>query len=386
MSMQKWLSARSSVLKKALYVVCMLLGLGWAKINEGTSASPQSLNAEQLLPFAPPVSTESWFFLSIAGMKCADGSETGIGINLASQSSGKLLVYLEGGGGCWNVGTCRDRFHIQNANLHGFNATTLEQVMISGAPQYNPPIPKNHGSHGIWDRNSTENPFSEYNYIYIPYCTADFHMGNRPDSQIDGLSHVGYANMTKALGYLAGAFSPTTTTDIVLTGGSAGGIGALWNFPQAQAIFGMIPVTLIAESGPPLPAPYLSPALEEAWRSAWGLDDTKEADAPSTHLFPYLRWIAQNHPSNRLGFVEMTGDATVALFLGIPLIGKNSLSNGLFELRQQLHQTTHNVSFFLIPSISHDYLHQDPSSWPTPSNPFGHSGLSLNEWIRFMMK
>lgn len=382
MSMIKLMLNRWSVSSRYLCVVFVLLGLGWSRVHDQAGVDPHSPMIAQSPLGLNHSSPETWLFIPIDGMTCADGSATGIGVNFANYSSGKLLVYLSAGGGCWSASTCKDSLHVQNANLNGFDATTLQQVMVSGATQYSPPLPKNHGAHGIWDRSSAANPFQDYNYVYIPYCTADFHAGNYPNSPMSGLSHVGYVNMTKALTYLAGVFSPSSTNEVVLMGGSAGGFGALWNFPQAQSIFGMIPVTLIAESGPPLPAPYLRPALEESWRIAWRLDETKHANATSTHLFPYAQWMAQAYPNNKLYFVAMTGDITLSLFLGISLIGPNSLSNGLFSIRQQLQGSADNVRFFLVPALVHGYIHQDPESWPSPSTPFGDKQMSLGNWMR----
>jgi hypothetical protein len=374
------------MLKQCAYAALMLMGIGCGGSEEGSGCGVEPASISQGIQGDPPPSSGTWSFLPIAGMACADGSATGIGINLATRPSGKLLIYLEGGGGCWDVATCRNPVHVRNANLSGFDATTFQQVMVTGAPRYSPPLPPNHGAHGLWDRTTAANPFERYDYVYIPYCTADFHMGALPHSPADGLSHVGYVNMERALAYLSQRFTPSSTAKVVLSGSSAGGFGALWNFPQTQDAFGRIPVTLIAESGPPLPAPYLTPSLEEAWRVAWGLDGAKPAVAPSTHLFPYLRWAAQTYPDNRMGFIAVTGDVTLASFLDVWLVGENSLSNGLFALRQQLRQTSSNVDFFFVPGFVHQYLHQDPSTWPTTSPPFGSAKMSLSSWMRLQVE
>ena len=119
---------------------------------------------------------------------------------------------------------------------------------------------------------------------------------------------MGYRNMTRALAYLSTRFTAESQKQVVLCGGSAGGFGALWNFSQTQAAFGAIPVTLVAESGPPpCRLRFLSPRWEESWRLAWGSMEPKSAAAPSTHLFPYAQWLARTYPSHKLAFVEMTG-------------------------------------------------------------------------------
>ena len=117
-------------------------------------------------------------------MTCANGSATGIGINLAIRSNSRLLIYLEGGGGCWDATTCKDSLHVQNSNLSGFGATDFEQVMVTGSAKYVPAIAPGYGATGIGDRTSTANPYKDYNYAYIPYCTADFHEGNLPNPAV----------------------------------------------------------------------------------------------------------------------------------------------------------------------------------------------------------
>lgn len=392
------------MLRRCVLLACVMLGIGCGGVEAefnvyanqvgvsrmlgitaatSQAGAPPSTGFPQESPLAP---AEAWSFVPVAGMKCANGSATGFGINLSTRSNGRLLIYLEGGGGCWDAATCKDSLHIQNANLNGFDAITLQRVMVSGVSDYAPPIPPNYGSMGIWDRASVANPFKDHNYVYIPYCTADFHAGKYPNSPADGLSHVGYENMTAALAYLTGIFTASSTTQVVLSGESAGGFGALWNFPQTQAAFGDIPVVLIASSGPPLPEPYLSASMEEAWREAWGLDGAKSAAAPSTHLFPYLQWVARTYQNRKLDFIEMTGDFAISIALGIPLFGPNSLGKGLFDARQRMQRIAPNVGFFLVPSVAHGCLHQDPGNWPAPSVPYGHANLSLNDWIELHIR
>ena len=82
---------------------------------------------------APVGNAADGSFVSLSGMACADGNATGIGVNLARRASGKLLIYLEGGGGCWDVTTCWDSLHVQNANQGGFDAAAFQQVMVTGS-------------------------------------------------------------------------------------------------------------------------------------------------------------------------------------------------------------------------------------------------------------
>jgi hypothetical protein len=231
--------------------------------------------------------SETWTWVPFASAICANDSPTGIGVNLTSRSS-RVLIYLEGGGGCWDAGSCADQNLVQNANLNGFDETTFRQFLITGASQYNPPIAANYGGTGLWNRADINNPFKDYNYVYVPYCTADFHSGNSPRSPITGRSHVGAANYTAFLDRLVPTFA--AAEKVVLSGSSAGGFGANWNYQRTRAAFGSVPVVLLDQSGPPLPFKnsdgkvLLPQALQDKWAAAWNLDATKPVSSRGTML------------------------------------------------------------------------------------------------------
>src|SRR5262245_8798339 len=51
---------------------------------------------------APP---EQWTWVPFDNAFCANGSTTGIGVNLTDKSK-RVIVYFEGGGACWSDVTC----------------------------------------------------------------------------------------------------------------------------------------------------------------------------------------------------------------------------------------------------------------------------------------
>jgi hypothetical protein len=80
-------------------------------------------------------------------------------------------------------------------------------------------------------------------------------------------------------------------------------------------------VDVIDDSGPFLPAPYLTDALEDQWRAAWGLDANLPPDCPScldelTNLFPHF---AAAMPNSRGALLSYTRDPVISIFLGISL-------------------------------------------------------------------
>src|SRR5690606_24401771 len=47
-----------------------------------------------------------WTWVPVDGMRCANGEPTGIGVNLAPGGARRMLIYLIGGGACWDQRSC----------------------------------------------------------------------------------------------------------------------------------------------------------------------------------------------------------------------------------------------------------------------------------------
>ena len=90
--------------------------------------------------------------------------------------------------------------------------------------------------------------------VFIPYCTGDVFAGDRRDVDVSrsvrSQQFVGYSNMTRFLEHIAPTFSDAD--QVLLTGFSAGGFGALLNYDQTKEIFGDTPVYMVDDSGIPL--------------------------------------------------------------------------------------------------------------------------------------
>jgi hypothetical protein len=216
-------------------------------------------NAECGLNTTGPIDApaRTWTWVPFPNAYCADGSTTGIGVN-PGDAGGRLVIYLMGGGACWDEITCyqaRTAFHIEG----GYDAAefAVDQVLLSAS---------------LFDRNDAANPFRNDSFVFVPYCTGDVHTGNNPNANYGGriTHHVGYRNMTAFLARIVPTFS--SVSRVILSGSSAGGYGALSNWWQTQQAFGALRVDLIDDSGPPLPPPYATEDLEQTWRTAWNLD------------------------------------------------------------------------------------------------------------------
>ena len=120
--------------------------------------------APSIAPSGAPIEApfETWTWIDFPGAVCMDGSPTGIGVNLTDRSD-RVLIFLEGGGGCWDYETCYQLN--MAANINGYT----EQDFF-GEALYNQ-VP-------LFDRTDLRNAFQEASYIYVPYCTGDVHSGD----------------------------------------------------------------------------------------------------------------------------------------------------------------------------------------------------------------
>lgn len=213
-------------------------------------------------PVKDPITApdDAWTWVPIKGTRCANGSETGIGVNLTKKSK-KAVVYLMGGGACWDAASCG--FGLA-ANLNGYTDGNFK----SDIGKY--------GSTGPFDRTDAQNPFKDYSFFFVPYCTGDVHAGNKISKYGDKTyAHVGYVNMTYNLERIVPTLKAAGVDYAIMSGSSAGGFGALWNFPRFQDALGAgTHVDIIDDGGPPLRPAYMPTELQEQWNGAWGLDTT----------------------------------------------------------------------------------------------------------------
>ncbi len=203
-----------------------------------------------------------WQWVDVEGTECIDGSPTGVGVRYGEGDG--LVVYFEGGGGCFDFATC-SLFYASFANFDENAFDLLVPTLLSS---------------GIF-ADAPGNPVRDWSFVYVPYCTGDVHAGARDDAEVPGFvgSHqfVGYRNFGLDLERIGPTFADPS--HVLVTGISAGGYGAAYNYDRIATAYGYadIPVTLLDDSGPPMSDEYIAPCLQEQWRDLWSLDDTLPA-------------------------------------------------------------------------------------------------------------
>jgi Pectinacetylesterase len=348
-------------MRPRLLPALLLLALAGA-CRSGTKAP-----AEDTRPVSTP--EETWTWVGFPGARCMDGSATGIGVS-RSQRSDRVLIFLEGGGACFNAVSCER----MTANLDGYGGREFHAAARAG------------GLQGVFNRSNPDNPFRDWSYVYVPYCSGDVHAGSNPEGP-RGRVHVGYRNIGLYLQRLVPTFP--AASQVVLAGSSAGGFGAAFNYDRVQRAFGRVPVALLDDSGPMFSPAFLRPCLERTWREAWALDASLPPDCPECRtaeggLARVLPYLARKYPERRLGLITSDADAVIRSYFGFGYsagcdapagMPAEDFRAGVAALRKQL-GTSAGFRLYTPTSQKHVFLHDEPLGASQVD------GVRLTDWLR----
>jgi len=212
-----------------------------------------------------------------------------------SKRSEKLLIYFNGGGACWFGKQCDLK---SKPNTH-FPFAEMEQ---------NDP----RSMDGIFALGNDENPFADYDMVFLPYCTGDVHVGGgKMDytyTSSDGKSvtvptyHVGYKNSTMVLNWVYDNIR--SPEQILVAGSSAGAIGSSFYSGLIAAHYANVPVTLIADAAGGYNSPRL-PRVFNAWNTASILPDWKEYKGKTNDNLTFENfYIASANHNNNLTIAQ----------------------------------------------------------------------------------
>jgi hypothetical protein len=182
---------------------------------------------------------------------CAHGTPYAYWVHPGTRND--LLVYLQGGGGCWNADTCRD----DGREFNGFYDSRVSEN----------DRPARDG--GLLNLTHPENPFSDYTIVYAPVCTGDVHWGQNTYTYEDAdegdvtIHFNGFINTQAAIQW---AYANVPEPDSVfVTGCSAGSAGSIVHAPY---IIEHYPDTRVAQFGDSLSLILAGPAdLQIDWHA-----------------------------------------------------------------------------------------------------------------------
>jgi hypothetical protein len=279
-------------------------------------------------PTLPPLLTDgtpltaperTWTYIEFPDTKCRDGSPAGISVSL-SKTSKKVLMYLEGGGACFDANTCN---LASSANVEGSNLTAL----FAPGTGANINSARKALTEGIFDRTKTQNPIRDWNIVYVPYCTGDTHAGTR-ESPVDvpgtlaprNQWFVGQLNIRKFLNRIVPTFPDAE--DVLLAGVSAGGYGTLSNLVLVQRAFPNVKVKHVNDSGAPLTTAASPECLQQKFRELWRVDlSACGSSCPKQNDYTQdnALFLAKFFSDRPAGFIDTTEDEVISSFLGTGL-------------------------------------------------------------------
>jgi hypothetical protein len=130
--------------------------------------------------------------------RCLDGSPGAFYWRpaLASSGSGKFAIFLEGGGLCAHNSSCTGRSHTGLGSSTSYPKTA--DVEAEGS---------------VLSSNATENPYWDYNSVFVKYCSGDMWAGQRQGAGDDTYG-LYFVRTDAVLLCLAGTTTITATTPV----------------------------------------------------------------------------------------------------------------------------------------------------------------------------
>jgi hypothetical protein len=309
------------------------------------------------LPLGAPIVAplDTWTWVDFPDSSCDDGTPTGIGI-LPSSTSSNVLVFLNGGGACWSYETC----FVLNTSTHGpFGAAqfaSLAGVSLTGT---------------IFDHADADNPFKDYSDVFVPYCTGDLHAGNAvttytSDSDARTVHHAGHANILSYLARLAATFP--APGQLAITGSSAGGGGALFNYPTFRSYWPEAQMVLIDDSLPLFEKDGIPPDTRAAWYQSWNLGalvDPICGAGCQNDLSLFMTAVATRYPGDRMALLSSEEDSTVSAYFQV---SESDYAVDLTALATDVLDPLGHFDHFFVAGTSHTML-GSPGSFTAGTTP-----------------
>lgn len=318
-----------------------------------------------VMPMSDPLDAPAgqWTWFDIDGATCDDGSTTGIALNPGT--SDNLIVFMMGGGACWDYTTC----FVANTAAHGPFSTaqwSQSQDWWGGT---------------ILDRNDANNPYADWSMVFVPYCTGDLHGGDKVVTYVQGgtlskdYHHTGHTNIVADLSHLAPTFP--TPTKVVVSGASAGGGGTLMNYPTFKAYWPDAKMQLLDDSLPLMEGDAIQPWLRETWTDTWDLHPLLDGICPDcSDDFSRLHVrLAEKWPDDRMAVLSSEQDATISGYL---LMSGPHYQDALTQLDQDVFANSPTWKRFFVNGNSHTMV-GDPRDFHTSD------GHELWPWLTAMV-
>jgi hypothetical protein len=277
----------------------------------------------------------------------------------------KLMIYFQGGGGCWDAATCDP-----HSKVRMFKPAVADREQPYRA--------------GLLDPANPENPVRGYTKVFVPYCTADLHLGARtvaydiPASRTDSahlfeIHHSGTANAMAAIDW-AFAHVPSPRT-ILVTGESAGSVPT----PVYAAVMSKhYPRARVVALGDGSGAFGDASGITRSWR---GLPFLRSLNAlpgldSATLTYPGLYGLAARS-SSRISVAEINSaeDSTQSFYLRTVDPSSPKVSTLLAQNYAAIKRDVPSFRSFTVPGVVHTMIPR-PQFYTTSVD-----GVRLRDWV-----
>lgn len=323
---------------------------------------------------------KTWTWIDNVNMFSRTGETMGYGVSM-NKDSKKLLIYLEGGGACFNGLTC-----LTNPN----GISTEDQADNVNAIG---------NGRKIMSRANENNRFKDWNFVYVPYVTGDVHMGNNPSVDVPELGPqnqkmVGSANITAIVNDLVEYAKRNDFEEILVTGVSAGGFGVYLSFIQVADAFPNTELSAIVDSGPifmntDLFTQCFDDIINDLWKVPFPTDISEHVNGTYTFqpqaIYEYM---SNKYPDANFGLLSNYHDGVIRYFYGFPkggcigipgIVSEGEYKDALLELESAVDHLP-NWSFYFTEGTGHTYL--GDSSYENKEV----NGVVLMDWVSEITK
>ncbi|HET6333627.1 MAG TPA: pectin acetylesterase-family hydrolase [Polyangiales bacterium] len=325
-----------------------MAGTGGTAMTMRPEASIRNPKYQSLAPAMgealPKMTTGAWTWVAPEGAVSRDGTPAGFFYKVSKTGSKNLLIYMAGGGVCADGFFCNMNPPNKDASLTAENVGAGIFNIFGPDQEAQDPNGERWQS-GIF-KDDPANPAKDWNMVFIPYVTGDVFFGSKPNGTVPDVEgtfqFVGKANMQKFFARVVPTFSDAEI--VVLSGSSAGGIGALLNAPFLMDAFidqgKGARVFVLDDAGPFFDDQHLEVCIQKRYRDLYALDESFPQDCPACRsadgggvVKAWLAYLADRYPDRVLGgLVDSDQDEIMKFFFSEGLENCGYIENPIVGL------------------------------------------------------
>jgi Pectinacetylesterase len=341
-------------------LVCTIAALAYAPLVAGCGGSSKPRRTgPPARDQAPAAGRGTWVEVAGGGRTMtARGRPYSFWVRRGSPK--RLLVFFEGGGGCFDYRSCRPG-----------SGWFDDSIGTDDDPAF---------ASGMLDLDDPENPVHGWTAVFVPSTTGDVHWGDArhtyraSDGRSVTIEHRGFVNgMAAARWAFANVRAPGT---VLVTGCSAGSVGSAAFAPYVMRRY---PRARVAQLGDSLAFAWPRPSDLSDWDVArhwprW-IPAVRRLDQARFRMSDYYAAIARAYPQATFAQINHASDRVQARFFTALGGRPQAFTTALRRSLRAIDRAAPNFRSVVLPGHDHCVL-------PTPAyNTTTVGGVRLRQWI-----